>query len=295
MFYTIFQQSSYCTQQPNDALTYDEVLDMTKCNSNMSHPYCNFWQSLVNVYTMLLGEVDETPFKASAVATVLFVIFMFLCVILLGNVLIAIVTDSYKVIQDQRAAIVFWTNRLDFIAEMDAIANGPWKTRLKKIFGFGEGNASNGRSDRQFGKELWVRATELFEDEVEDGFFSVDFLLYTLLRIIMAVFVIPVWLLLGLVTLGWFWPPQIRESVFTSKVFKHSSHAEIENEMRRTQVKKLHEEVVCLKDELLQELALDRTQVVQMKSQVAERKMEISNEMKDIKKLVAILFERQSH
>lgn len=244
---------------------------------------------------MLLGEVDETTFKSSAVSTVLFVVFMFLCVILLCNVLIAIVTDSYKVIQDQRAAIVFWTNRLDFIAEMDAIANGPWKKRLKAIFGIDEGHASNGRADQQFGKELWVRATELFEDEVEDGFFSVDFLLYTLLRIVVAVFVIPVWLLLGLVTLGWFWPPQVRESVFTSKVFKHSSDTEKEDEMRKTQVKKLNEEVVGLKDDLLQELALDRTQIVQMKSQVAERKLEISNEMKDIKKLISILFERQSH
>lgn len=45
-------------------------------------------------------------------ATLLFIIFMFLVVILLANVLIAIVTDSYKVIQDQRAAIVFWTNRV---------------------------------------------------------------------------------------------------------------------------------------------------------------------------------------
>ena len=69
---------------------------------------------------MLLGEVGENDFKDSAMATVLFIIFMFLCVILLANVLIAIVTDSYKVIQDQRAAIVFWTNRLDFVAEMDA-------------------------------------------------------------------------------------------------------------------------------------------------------------------------------
>jgi hypothetical protein len=59
---------------------------------------------------------------------------MFLVVILLANVLIAIVTDSYKVIQDQRAAIAFWTNRLDFVAEMDAIANGPWKQRIRSLF-----------------------------------------------------------------------------------------------------------------------------------------------------------------
>lgn len=280
--------------QPNDELTTAEIEDMTRCLSNQIHPYCDFWQSFIGVYTMLLGEVDETKFRESAVATALFVIFMFLCVILLANVLIAIVTDSYKVIQDQRAAIVFWTNRLDFIAEMDAIANGPWKKRLKKTFGFGEGNDLTGRADQQFGKELWLQAMELFEDEVDDGIFSVDFLLYTLLRVVVALFVIPLWLLLGVITLGWCWPPQVREAVFTSTVFKHSSDTEKEDELRKTQVKKLQEDVMGLKDELLQELALDRTQVVQMKSQVAERKLEITNEMKDIKKIVAILFERQS-
>lgn len=135
---------------------------------------------------------------------------------------------------------------------------------------------------------------ELFEDEVDDGYMSVDFMLYTILRILVATVIIPLWLLVGLVTLGWFWPPQIREAVFTSTVFKHSSDSVKEDELRKTQVKKLHEEVMELKDDILQELAFDRTQVVQMKSQVAERKIEIGNEIKDIKKIVAILFERQA-
>jgi hypothetical protein len=242
---------------------------------------------------MLLGEVSVDEFKGSPVGISLFVIFMFLCVILLANVLIAIVSDSYKVIQDQRAAIVFWTNRLDFIAEMDAIANGPWKKRLKKTFGFGADH-DTGRAGQQFGQVLWVQAMELFEDDVEGGILSVDFVLYSVLRLVVAVFVIPFWLFMGLITLGWCWPPQIRERVFISTVFQHSSDSEKADELRRTQVKILQEEVIGLKDELLQELALDRTQVVQMKSQVAERKLEISNEMKEIKKIVTILFERQS-
>lgn len=297
MFYTIFQQSEYCTQQPNDDYSDELILDMTRCSANEIRPYCNFWTSFLSVYTMLLGEVNETNFSDSKVATALFVIFMFLCVILLANVLIAIVTDSYKVIQDQRAAIVFWTNRLDFIAEMDAIANGPWKRRFRKWFGFGEDddeNQSGRRSEQVFGKDLWNRCIELFEDEIDDGYMSVDFVLYTLLRIIVATLIIPLWLLLGLLTVGWFWPPQVREAVFTSTVFKHSSNSVREDELRKTQVMKLHEEVMELKDDILQELALDRTQVVQMKSQVAERKIEIGNEMKDIKKIVAILFERQT-
>jgi Ion transport protein len=302
MFYTIFQQSTYCTQQPNNDYTDELILDMTRCGANQGHAYCNFWTSFISVYTMLLGEVDESDFKQSNVAMVLFIFFMFLCVILLANVLIAIVTDSYKVIQDQRAAIVFWTNRLDFIAEMDAIANGPWKRRfLKEWIGFNStntttrsGSSTGRRTEQVFGKELWNRCMELFEDEIDDGYMSLDFMLYTILRMIVAMLIIPLWLLVGIITLGWFWPPQVREAVFTSTVFKHSSDSVKEDELRKTQVKKLHDEVTELKDEILQELALDRTQIVQMKSQVAERKIEIGNEIKDIKKIVAMLFERQA-
>ena len=63
------------------------------------------WDSLLSVYTMLLGEVSEDAFENSRVGMALFIVFMFLVVILLANVLIAIVTDSYKVIQVRSSAV----------------------------------------------------------------------------------------------------------------------------------------------------------------------------------------------
>jgi hypothetical protein len=298
MFFTIFQQTTYCTNQPNDSLSLEVRLENQRCDSNEIHQYCNFWDSWLNVYSMLLGEVYDVTFETDGVATALFIIFMFLVVILLANVLIAIVADSYKVIQEQRAAIVFWTNRLDFIAEMDAIANGPWRGRLRKALGLSKKSAPTDDTGertggRQFGKEQWKILMDLFEDDVEGGVASLDFLLHMALRAV-AAFVIPLWLLTGVLTAGWLWPPQIREAIFTSTVFNHSSDAEKENELRHTQVNQLQEEVRMLSDELLQELALDRNQVVQIKSHVAERKMEIATEMRHIKRIVAMLFERQS-
>jgi Ion transport protein len=298
MFYTIFQQTDYCKNQPYDTEGYHQELEETRCDANDMRPYCHFWNSFLSVYTMLLGEVDEDDFSSSAVATALFIIFMFLCVILLANVLIAIVKDSYKIIQDQKAAIVFWTNRLDFVAEMDAIANGPWKARFYKSLGCGDRSEWRNVSSRQqttFGKELWKQVMDLFEDEIDDSIFSVEFLTYTFLRVMAAVFIIPLWLILGAFTVGWLWPPQVREAVFTSTVLAHSSESEKEDELRITQVAKLQQEVIVLREELLQELAMHRTQVVHMKSQLAERKTEIANEMKHIKRLVTLLFERQSY
>jgi Ion transport protein len=299
MFYTVFQQTDYCTNQPyngSDEMDHQE-LEETRCDSNDLRPYCNLWHSFLAVYTMLLGEVDENDFSSNPAATALFIIFMFLCVILLANVLIAIVTDSYKIIQDQKAAIVFWTNRLDFVAEMDAIANGPWKARFYKSLGCGDAPESRNVSSRQqtvFGKELWKQIMDLFEDEIDASVFSLEFLTYTFLRVMAAVFIIPLWIILGAFTVGWLWPPQVREGIFTSSVLAHSSESEKEDELRITQVAKLQQEVAAFKEDMLQELAMDRTNVVQMKSQVAERKSEIANEMKHIKRLVTILFENQS-
>ncbi|KAL3899907.1 MAG: hypothetical protein SGARI_006358, partial [Bacillariaceae sp.] len=239
---------------------------------------------------MLLGEVDETIFNNNTFAIILFVIFMLLVVILLANVLIAIVTDSYKIIQDQRAAIVFWTNRLDYVAQMDAIANGPWKSRLRRSFGMSDFDTSH-NVEVTFGKDVWKALMDLFEYEPDEGVLSFEFLCYMVLRLC-AIVVIPLWVVLGALVAGWLWPPQVRKQLFTQVVSKHSSETEKEEELRKTQVQSLKVEIDALKDELMQELALDRTQVVQMKSSVAERKLEIQNEMKHIKRIVTMLFEQ---
>jgi ribosomal protein L29 len=76
-------------------------------------------------------------------------------------------------------------------------------------------------------------------------------------------------------------------------VFAHTTDTAKEDELRRNQITKLQQEVSELKEDLFQELALDRTHVVQLRSLVAERKLEITNEMRDIKRLVTLLFERQ--
>ena len=93
---------------------------------------------------------------------------------------------------------------------------------------------------------------------------------------------------------GWLWPPQVREAIFTSTVFAHTTDLAKEDEQRKTQIVKLRQEVSELKEDILQELALDRTHVMQLRTQVAERRTEIVNEMRDIKRLVALLFERQA-
>jgi len=290
MFYTVFQQTDACKSDSSDP-DYDIVLEQVRCDASTLEPYCTYGNSFLSVYTMLLGEVDDTQFKGSRVGTTLFIIFMFLVVILLANVLIAIVTDSYRVIQDQQAAVVFWTNRLDFVAEMDAIANGPfWR-----LCGFKKKEAylESARQQATFGKEAWKQIMDLYEDELEDGLVTFDFWAYTFLRVVAAI-LIPLWVLVGALTFGWLWPPQVREAVFASTVFASTTDIAKEDEQRRSQIVSLQQEVAEFKENILQELAMDRTHVMQLRSQVAESKADIVHEMRDIKRLVALLFERQA-
>merc|ERR1719203_823438 len=102
----------------------------------------------------MLGEVNVTLFYGYRAATIFFSIFMFLVVILLANVLIAIVTASYSVIKNERSAIVFWSNRLDFVAEIDIIVE-PWKKK----------NVPDGDRVSDKARELWKELIENFSQQ----------------------------------------------------------------------------------------------------------------------------------
>mmetsp|Transcript_19907 Transcript_19907/g.29820 ORF Transcript_19907/g.29820 Transcript_19907/m.29820 type:complete len:626 (-) Transcript_19907:125-2002(-) len=114
IFYTLFLATGYCEGFEFDR-SHADICDPEE--GSEPYRFCTNWDTFLSVYTMLLGEVDEGDFETSIVATIAFIVFVFLVVILLANVLIAIVTDSYSVIKNERAAIVFWSNRLDFIGK----------------------------------------------------------------------------------------------------------------------------------------------------------------------------------
>jgi len=259
-----------------------------------SFPYCHFPETFLHMLTMLLGEVDDTEFNSAHIDTLFFLIFMVLMVVIFATVLIAIVTDSYKIIQTQRSAIVFWTNRLHFVAQVDAVSRGFQNERVRKYLGGDQSklHAEHVRVNITFGKEFWKNLMDLFQDPVEGGIFSVDFWVINLLRFFAAILIIPAWFILGLFSLGWLWPPQLRQKFCTAPV---SKYAEVgENELRKTQVLLLGNEVKALSDEITHEITLDRIQVVQMKTTIADKRTEIANEMRHIKRIMTMLFDQQA-
>lgn len=201
VFVIIYFDSNMCTCQGLD------------CGENyvkFDH-FCNNQDSFLKVYTMLLGEVNEEDFLINRKEEVytqvlgvsLFAVFMFLVVILLANVLIAIVTDSYGVIKNERAAIVFWSNRLDFIAEMDAISYGPWKSKF--LGATSVSDKTETMLHDGFGFNMWRTLTaELYQWD-DTAFLSLEFLLYVFLRGTILLFIVFLWLPAGLLTAGILW------------------------------------------------------------------------------------------
>jgi hypothetical protein len=231
-----------------------------------------------------------------------------LVVILLSNVLIAIVTDSYEIIQNDRAAIVFWSNRLDFVAEMDAITYGI-NTRLgycrRKPKGApgtvtevqqegpnGPGlipgliSADTSESKQPF-REAWKSVMFLFDANLYEEIDWLEFFVYMLFRIFAVVFVIPLWLALGLVTAGWLWPPQVREFLF---VQKEAAVSRSELERRKLgKLKSINTDLKNLKSTLMREMSNDRDEMIRMKAEIEAVQNEVIADLHQVKDLMSSL------
>ncbi len=114
IFKTLYQQTDQCEQLisfqglPLNTTTFDMADPVNEdtsesCEPVVTFPFCDFITSFVRVFTMLLGEVKDDDFVGYKMATFFYALFMFSCVIVLANVLIAVVVDSYRVIQNERA------------------------------------------------------------------------------------------------------------------------------------------------------------------------------------------------
>ena len=268
----------------------------------------------------MMGEIGtETRYDQNLVAQILYILYGFFIVILLSNVLIAIVTDSYEIVQNDRAAIVFWCNRLDFVAEMDSIA----AVVRKRIFGWQDHDksvnkprtlpSSNTLDDRSYCESIishasitnaaatpsvfsvewfrdqWTSIVSMFEHDVyasSEDIRPIDFW-YEILNKTLAVLVIPPWLILGFITVGILWPPQVREWLFVQKETA-ASRAEIERR-KLEQLQEIQTSTKLLKEELKQEMQHDRDEMFRMKAEVDAVQEEVLADLQQVNALVTTL------
>ena len=99
-----------CTGEPIDTTYNDCTSSIEDCEPTNDSPFCSLATSFIKVWTMLLGEVDDGLFRISPLVTLIYAAFVFVCGIVLANILIVIVTDSYSVIQNERAGAYFMTH-----------------------------------------------------------------------------------------------------------------------------------------------------------------------------------------
>jgi len=296
MFYIVYSESDECACGENhpDANPY---------------PHCNIQLSLLKVYTMMMGEIgNEMRYSTKPVAEVFYIAFVFLVVILLGNVLIAIVTDSYAVVKNERSAMVFWSNRLDFVAEIDAIKNiGRF---FKKCFG--KGNGAEGAPMRVQEtpdgdpialdalhnympkyRAAWASIMDLFDPNLYETYdvrpLSFEFWCYVLVRIAAILFVIPVWLAVGLCTAGWLWPPQVREFLFRQKKAA-ISRADMAEQVT-AQINDLKSEVKKLRMEMKTEMSSDRKEFALVKAEVEAVQAEVMADLLQVKEIMVTLLD----
>ena len=124
MWVTTFQQSSECgfgDETENDETEdvtsrrmqdsfeyyYDDMIveeEVEDCEPSIDMPYCSgYYWAWYKTYPMMLGSYDAEMFFWDNFSLVLFCIFYFFVVILLLQILIAIITDLYGVITNDRA------------------------------------------------------------------------------------------------------------------------------------------------------------------------------------------------
>ena len=227
--------------------------------------------------------------------------------------LIAIVTDSYEIIQNDRAAIVFWSNRLDFVAEMDAIVFGAQR-RLSCFFpnkhnsshapgapthvqetasgtpdilgGLDTTDRPDGQS-RNIMRYGWAQVMQLFDETLYEDMDWLEAWVYNFFRIFSILFIIPFWFLMGVVTVGLLWPPQIREALFVQKE-TGISRAEIE----RRKLEKLigiQNDMKVLKQDITREMENDRDEMMRMRAEVEAVQTEVVADLQQVKELLSSL------
>jgi len=256
-----------------------------KCQEDPEFAHCDQFRSLLRVYSNLMGEVYPKNYTDKPEAKYFFMMYILVAIILLSNVLIAVVTDNYKVIKNTRASMVFWSNRLDLAAEMDAIC------RVMTLFSpFRYWNKKPVAEEERYDYIIWKNFMSLFFEHHEMGLAQMingEFWIILIYRIL-AIVLLPLWFLIGFISAGLLWPPQVRHAFmpnigFDTRVDTSIIIAKQITELRR----EVHKNYVEVKSELKQ----DRKELKTMKTETEALQSDILADMMQIKEILSTLLE----
>lgn len=157
--------------------------------------------------------------------------------------------------------------------------------------GRGEAQFENDENNSNTMGELWKKFMYLFDDDVDEhGVMSVEFIVYNILRVFALFVIIPLWIIIGAISMGMLWPPQVREKLLTNKIARRTEKTSAER-MRLNQVSKLKEDVTSLQKEVRADMERGRNEMYLVKTVLDSTKTEIHTEMNNVKEIVTELFE----
>jgi len=312
MFATKYQGSSRCEKVMTLADSLLGINHDTEPGSAIEHDFCTKYGSYLKVYTMLIGgSVDEADFVHDRGSMWLSIAFSFLVVLLL-NLLIAVITDSYTDVKNH-GDIVFWSHRLGFVFEVDHISDMIWvkndeeepksKTTPSNHQLF---SLLNGEANIRSLSMLWEIAFLIYEDpsvfstwktkmSLSERWNGPKWLLGEMRnpenhtfnfftdawQKAFFVFFMPLWIFAGFLTAGLFWPPQVRHWLFCPDVVEanqvHDALSSDELGKAQKEIKIEIKKVEATMDNKMESL---NTRMVAMDGEISEIKGEVGA-MKD--------------
>ena len=152
---------------------------------------------------------------------------MFLVVILFFNLLVAIIVDSYQLVgKDAEAS--FWTQRMLFILDVDQMQK-LWNRTVKIIPCHPQESSCDDKdlddTDQNSSYyQNWAAALAFLNDKrvVDENGVSVSKFWSNFMLRCACILIIPCWVLIGFVSAGYFWPPQVRMWLFFAKAKKEN-------------------------------------------------------------------------
>ena len=301
-------------------LSYNESF----CQGEAPLDTCNVGFSSLRMLTMMMGEINDfhldfdtgdREFDVNDFMTIriFYLLYAVIVVLVLSNMLIAITTESYGVIKDERATMVFWSNRLDQVASNDAVFSllrRLFMCEKKEELVLGPADVREHPSVRPTVTEtdiapkthkgfqgslyyLWEELMGVFSNENMDAqpnsYCNVDFILLTITRMIVCI-AIPLWLLIGVASLSVLWPPQIRERIYGMEVSTESSNTtdmEIWSEFDR-----LKKDMMSMRKKLKDDLKMDRAEIDTLNFEVFDVQKNVLEDIVQVKEIMTSLLDQ---
>lgn len=162
------------------------------------------------------------------------------------------------------------------------VQEGPSGTRILD-------SERSGHVSPDMSRNVWKAIIGLFEPNHYDVEMSPGNLAFWFNLIFqgIAVVIILVWIVLGFVSVGILWPPQVREYLFAQQETK-VSRAEIER-AKLGQLREIQAEMKALRRDIRTEMSSDREDMMRMKNEVESIQIDVLSDLQQVKELMTTL------